>query len=393
MQTISLMEYVGVGSRVIMGPGSVANVVDEIRLLGGSRIMLLTGGKTAKTKLAARVIELLGSLLADNFDLIVEHSGTDIVELAAKRAIDARVDLLLALGGGSASDTAKAVAILLAEGAPLHSHANRFTPPDKLIQQQLNRPKLPILAIPTTASAAEVTPGLGIRAADGHKLLFWDVKVAARTIILDPEANTEVPAKLMATSGMNAVAHCIEGLYSKKRNPIADGLALQGLRLLGQGLPAMMRAPADIDARAQVLYGAHLSGMVIASTRTCLHHGLCHVLGALGGLSHGVANSIMLPHVMKFNARSAASQLRLVAQALGVEVSGLSDEQAADKGVDAIVELQQSIGVPTRLRDSGLQRKLMSSISENVMGDRALFFNPGPAVTPQDVLQILEAAW
>ena len=224
-----------------MGPGSVANVVDEI----------------------------LGPLLADNFDLIVEHSGTDIVEVAAKRAIDARVDLLLALGGGSASDTAKAVAILLAEGAPLHSHANRFTPPDKLIQQQLNQPKLPILAIPTTASAAEVTPGLGIRGADGHKLLFWDVKVAARTIILDPEANAEVPATLMATSGMNAVAHCVEGLYSKKRNPIADGLALQGLRLLVQGLPAMMRAPADIDARAQVLYGAHLSGMVIASTRTC----------------------------------------------------------------------------------------------------------------------------
>ena len=96
---------------------------------------------------------------------------------------------------------------------------------------------------------------------------------------------------------------------------------------------------------------------------------------------------------MKFNARSAASQLRLVAQALGEEVRGLSDAQAADKAVDAIVQLQQSIGVPMCLRDSGLQRELMPLISENVMGDRALFFNPGPAVTPQNVLQILEAAW
>lgn len=388
-----LMEYTGLCTRVVMGPGVLEGLAEEVRRLGGTRVMLITGGKTAKTKLTACASAALGQQLVEVFDAVVEHSGTHIVEQAAKRAAASGVDLLLAIGGGSASDTAKAVAILLAEGAPLHRHANVFTPPDTLIQQHLDRPKLPILAIPTTASAAEVTPGLGIRDADGHKLLFWDPKVAARTILLDPEANLEVPPALMATSGMNAVAHCVEGLYSKRRNPVAEGLALQGLRLLGEGLPALVHAPNDVEPRGQVLYGAHISGMVISSTRTCIHHGLCHVLGALGGLSHGVANSIMLPFAMRFNARVAAPQLKLVAQALGTEVAGLSDADAAEKGIEAIVRLQRAIGVPMRLRDTGLKRESIPSISVHAMGDRALYFNPGPSVTPRDVVEVLEAAW
>ncbi len=387
------MEYVGLGNRVLMGAGTVDKVADEVRLLGGSRVLLLTGRRTGKTKLVARAVASLGPLLVDVFDEVVEHSGTKIVADAAQRAVDKRVDLLLAIGGGSPSDTAKAVAILLAEGAPLHRHANRFTPPDKLIQQQLNRPKLPIIAIPTTASAAEVTPGLGIRDDGGHKLLFWDTKVAARTVILDPEANLEIPVPIMTGSGMNGLAHCVEGLYSKKRNPVADGFAQQGIRLLSRGLRAMVKAPASVEARADVLYGAFVSGLTIASTRTCLHHGICHCLGALGGLSHATANSIMLPHAMRFNMRAAAPQLGLAAQAMGVDVATLADDEAAGRAVEAVVQLQRDIGVPMRLRDTGLKREMLAAVAEHAMGDRALYFNPGPTPTSAEVLQVLESAW
>jgi alcohol dehydrogenase len=331
--------------------------------------------------------------VVETFDEVVEHSGTGIVAEAARRAAAKNIDLLLAIGGGSPSDTAKAVAILLAEGAPLHQHANRFTPPDKLVQQQLNKPKLPILAIPTTASAGEVTPGLGIRDDDGHKLLFWDTKVAARTIILDPEANVEIPVAIMTGSGMNGLAHCVEGLYSKKRNPVADAFAQQGIRLLSRGLRALVKAPASVDARADVLYGAFVSGLTIASTRTCLHHGICHCLGALGGLSHATANSIMLPHAMRFNARAAAPQLKLVAQAMGVDVAALSDAEAGGRAVEAVVQFQREIGVPMRLRDTSLKRELLAQVAEHAMGDRALYFNPGPAPTVEDVRGVLEAAW
>lgn len=387
------MEYVGLGTRVLMGAGTVDKVADEVRLLGGSRVMLLTGRRTGKTKLVARAVASLGSLLVDTFDEVVEHSGTKIVADAAKRAADKRVDLLLAIGGGSPSDTAKAVAILLAEGAPLQKHANRFTPPDKLVQQQLNQPKMPLIAIPTTASAAEVGPGLGIRDEDGHKLLFWDPKLAARTIILDPEANVEVPVPIMTGSGMNGLAHCVEGLYSKKRNPVADGFAQQGIRLLSRGLRAMVKAPDSVEARADVLYGALVSGFTIASTRTCLHHGICHCLGALGGLSHATANSIMLPHAMRFNMRVAAPQLRLVAQAMGSDVAGLSDAESASRAVEAVVQLQRDIGVPMRLRDTSLKREMLAAVAEHAMGDRALYFNPGATPTSAQVMQVLESAW
>jgi alcohol dehydrogenase len=387
------MEYVGLGTRVLMGAGSVDRVADEVRLLGGTRVMLITGRRTGQTRLVARAVAALGTLLVDRFDDVVEHSGTKIVAEAARRAVDHRVDLLLAIGGGSPSDTAKAVAILLAEGAPLHKHANRFTPPDKLVQQQLNQPKLPIIAIPTTASAAEVGPGLGIRDDDGHKLLFWDPKVAARTILLDPEANVEIPVPIMTGSGMNGLAHCVEGLYSKKRNPVADAFALQGIRLLSRGLRAMVRAPLSVEARADVLYGAFASGLTIASTRTCLHHGICHCLGALGGLSHATANSVMLPHAMRFNARVAAPQLRLVAQAMGDDVAALPDAEAAARAVEAVVQLQRDIGVPMRLRDTTLKREQLPAVAGHAMGDRALYFNPGPTPTPAEVLGVLEAAW
>ena len=387
------MEYVGLGTRVLMGPGTVDKVADEVRLLGGTRVLLVTGRRTGKTKLVARAVAALGPLLVDTFDEVVEHSGTKIVADAARRAAEGRVDVLLAIGGGSPSDTAKAVAILLAEGAPLHRHANRFTPPDQLVQQQLNQPKLPIIAIPTTASAGEVTPGLGIRDDDGHKLLFWDAKVAARTVILDPEANVEIPVPILTGSGMNGLAHCVEGLYSKKRNPVAEGFAQQGLRLLSRGLRAMVKEPTSVEARADVLYGAFVSGLTIASTRTCLHHGMCHCLGALGGLSHATANSIMLPHAMRFNLRVAAPQLRLVAQAMGADLPALSDAEAAGRAIEAVVQLQRDIGVPTRLRDTPLKREMLRAVAQHAMGDRALYFNPGPTPTQADVLGVLEAAW
>src|SRR5262245_60030825 len=133
------MEYTGLNTRVVMGPGAIGGVADEVRRLGASRVMLLTGGKTARTRLTAQVVATLGPLLVEFFESVVEHSTTRIVDEAARRAASSRVDLLLAVGGGSPSDTAKAVAILLAEGAPLERHANRFTPPDRLIQQQLVR--------------------------------------------------------------------------------------------------------------------------------------------------------------------------------------------------------------------------------------------------------------
>ena len=387
-------EYAGLPTRVVLADGAVDRVADHVDSAGGTRVMLVCGGKTARSRLVARVKVALGARLVATLDTIVEHSGAGIVEEGARRAAQAGIDLLLAVGGGSASDTAKAIAIVLAEGAPLARHHTVFVPPDRYVQPTLANPKLPIIAIPTTLAAAEVTPGLGIRReSDGQKLLFWDVKLAPRLIILDPVANLEVPVALLATTGMNAFAHCIEGLYSKVRNPISEGLALQGIRLLHAALPAMVRSPQDADARGRALVAAHLSGMVISNARVGIHHGVCHCLGALGGLSHGVANAVFLPHAMRYNLDVAAGQLKLAALAMGLDARGCTDRDAALLAIEATVDMQRAIGVPRRLRDTGLDRTLFPAIAEHAIVDRGLFFNPRPTPSADVVIELLEQAW
>ena len=387
-------EYLGLPSRVVLADGAVGRVGAYVEQAGGTRVLLVCGGKTGRSRLVANAKAALGTRLVATFDTVVEHSGTKVVEEGARLAAEARADLLLAVGGGSASDTAKAIAILLAEGGPLERHQTVFVPPDRYLQQPLLKPKLPIIVIPTTLSAAEVTPGLGIRnEADGKKLLFWDIKLAPRTILLDPAANVEVPISVMATTGMNAFAHCIEGLYSKVRNPISEAMAMQGIRLLHEALPSMARAPQDAGARGRALVGAHLSGMVIANARVGIHHGVCHCLGALGGLPHGVANSVFLPFAMRYNLEVAAAQLKLAAEAMGLDVRGLPEREAALAAIDAAEALKRAIGVPLRLRDTGLDRTLFAVIAEHALVDRGLYFNPRPTTSAAAVVELLEQAW
>jgi alcohol dehydrogenase class IV len=197
----------------------------------------------------------------------------------------------------------------------------------------------------------------------------------------------------MASSGMNGFAHCAEGLYSRLRNPISEGLALQGARLLARGLPAMVREPAQMEHRATVLTGAYLSGLVISNARVGIHHAVCHCLGALGGLPHGVANSIMLPHALAYNLDVAAAELRGLAEAMGVSVTGKSDAEAARAAVDAVAELQIATKVARRLRDTGLDHALLPRIAEHTLSDRGLFFNPKRTTSVEPILSLLEQAW
>lgn len=385
------LDYRNTGTRVLLRPGVVDTVGDEMAALGCERVMVVCGGNTRRSKLFERVMSALGSRAVKVYDQVVEHSSVDMVTQGAALARELRVDGLLAVGGGSASDTAKAIAILLGEGGRLEEHASRFEPPDRFFPKPLPAPKLPLATVVTTASAAEVTPGLGIRDAQGRKLLFWDNTLAMRLIVLDPEANVEVPVPVMATTAMNGFAHSVEGLYSRLRNPISDGLALHSIRLFMDALPRMVQDPASVDARAGVMTAAHLSGMVISNARVGIHHAMCHCLGARGGLSHGVANSVMLPHAMAYNLPVAERELAAMAPALGVP-PGPSREMA-QAAIEQVRALQRQARVPTRLRDTGLDRSLLPAIAQDTMADRGLYFNPRRTDSVEAVVQLLEEAW
>lgn len=379
-------------SKLVCRPGAVASLADEVRAIGARRLMLVSGSRSSRGAAARAVRAVLGELVVAEWNGIPQHSGVQDVTALAAQAHELRIDGFVAVGGGSASDSAKGAAILLAEGGTLADHANVFHPPDRYVQKVLAAPKLPIVALPTTLSAAEVTPGLGIRDEHGHKLVFWDPGVVPRVIVLDAAVTADVPADVFATTGMNALAHCIEGMYSRVRNPVSEGLALQGIRMLREALPRVVADPGDEAAREQALAAATISGLVISNARVGIHHGVCHGLGSLGGLPHGVANAILLPHAMRFNREAATGHLALAAQALGADTRGLTPLQAADAAIAAVEALQRAIRVPRRLSAAGLDRALLPRLAQGAMSDRGLYFNPRLA-SEAEVLALLEAAW
>jgi len=377
-------------TRVVFQPAAVRELGPELARLGARRPLLLSGTRTAASRLYAQARAGLQDLSLREAGGIPQHSSVATVSAIARLAGEHGADALVAVGGGSVIDTAKAAALLLAEGGPLERHASRFVPPDTMVLPPLLQPKLPIVSIPTTVSGAEATGSVGIRAGDGAKLLFSDVQLASRVILFDPVANLEVPAGVLLASAMNGLAHCIEGLYSTGRSPITDELALAGIVRFDRAMRAVARAPADADARGDLMLAGYLGGMVLASARSCLHHALCHVLGASCGVAHGAVNSVMLPFSVRFNAGAAMPQLAAAALRLGVAQSATAAPEAL---VEWVASLQDATGVPTRLRDLGIERAGLRAVAEKALHERGIANNPRRVADPAELEQLLQAAW
>ena len=370
-------------TKTVLRAGAVQALRGELTLLGAQRVLLISSASVRRSDLQAQVLAQLQGLAVFESPSIPAHSSVALVQTLATQAQAHGVDAIVAVGGGSCSDTAKAVAILLAEGGCLADHASRFTPPNQLHVPQLLKPKLPIVTIACTASGAEVTPSLGVRDSDGKKLLFTDPQLASRVVLLDPQANVQVPAALMLSTGMNGVAHCLEGLYSKERSPLAELLALDALQRFAQALPEVHAQPQSVPARAQLLYAAHLSGLVLVNARTALHHAVCHAIGSVTGAPHGQANAVLLPHALRFNHPAVAGALDRARAVL----PGQSDPIAW------VEQLGAQLGVPQRLRDIGVPRQALAQIAHKTMGERGLYFNPRQVLEAGEILHLLEQAY
>lgn len=318
------------------------------------------------------------------FSAIPAHGSVKLVESIASQASAFGCDSIVAIGGGSVSDSAKALAMLLAEGGGLADHATRFTPPSTVDIPLRTRPKLPIISLPATASGAELTPSFGIRE-DNHKLLFWNRNLSSTTVLIDPMLSRDIPLGLLRETGMNGLAHCLEGLYSRNRSIVADGIALQSLRLFAE---AFTDDSLDEDGqRERIVLAGHLSGMVLSMARSCLHHAICHVIGARHGVRHGAANTVILPFALRFNEQAAGA---LLAPALAVlnQVSGARHESVADWVRAAALRL----GLPASLSELGITAADLPAIAEQTMGERGLALNPRTVNDSTEVLSILRQA-
>jgi maleylacetate reductase len=302
--------YDALPGRVVFGAGSVEQLGEEVDRLGGRRVLAIAG-KRAIDGLVGR----LGDRWAASFTDVQQHVPVEAAARAVAAAAEAGADCLVAMGGGSATGMAKAVAL---------EH------------------QAPIVAVPTTYAGSEVTPIYGLTGPEG-KRTGRDPRVLPRTVLYDPALTTGLPPEVTGPSGMNALAHCVEALYAPGANPVTALLATEGARVLHRGLPRAVADPADLAARSDALLGAWLAGAALAAAGVGIHHQLCHLLGGAYRLPHAELHAVVLPHAVRFVAPAARPQLARLAGGLGV-----------DDVAGGIWDLGRRLGTPASLAELGL---------------------------------------
>jgi alcohol dehydrogenase len=378
---------------LLIGPGAAGQpLAGELATRGWGRVYVLASASAVRAGQldALRAGGLAAVEVVGGHTGVRGHAPVEDTQRLAREARELEFDAIVALGGGSVSDTAKGLAAVLAEGGEVVDHCYTFTAPDDYRPKRLDRPKLPLVAVPTTLSGAELTGGAGATTPQGVKRALWDDKLAARVAVYDADVIGQVPAPLLVSTGMNALAHCVEAAYSLTANALSTAVALHGARLLAVGLRAVARGRPDPSELDQLASGTALAGLAILNARVAIGHGVCHVLGGRYGVPHGVANSVMLPAAMTFNLPATRPAQEQVVRAL----AGLGDAAPVPDPAAVVDDLRREIGAPRRLRDLGLMDYAdLDDVAEACMHMRGTYFNPRPVRAARDVRDLLELAW
>ncbi|MEO5852049.1 MAG: maleylacetate reductase [Nocardioides sp.] len=335
--------------RVVFGAGRArTDLADEVGRLGGTRVLLVASDRESglAVDLVARVE------VVHRFSDVRPHVPVEVASAARAAAVDSGADLVLSIGGGSTTGTAKAVALTTG---------------------------LPVVAVPTTYAGSEATPMWGMT--EGRrKTTGTDVRVLPRTLVYDPELSVGLPVALAVASGLNAMAHCVDSLWAPRANPILSAMATEGIRALAPALRGIVRDATDLEARGGCLYAAYLSASTFAGAGSGLHHKICHVLGGTLDLPHAQTHAVVLPHVLALNAPYAPEAAARVAGALG-----------GSDAVVALLGLYDDLGAPRALRDLAMAEDDIDEVVDQVVA-AAPPDNPAP-VTAAAVRALLQRAW
>ena len=327
--------YTAHAYRVLFGSGTLSQLPSEVERLGLSRVLVLATPEQAEN--AQTLAKGLGSRAAGVFAGARMHTPVDVTEQAMAHVAAARVDGLVAVGGGSTTGLAKAIAL---------------------------RTDLPQLVVPTTYAGSEMTPILG-ETRDGRKVTQRSPKVLPEVVIYDVDLTLTLPAGLSMTSGINAIAHAVEAAYAQDRNPVITLMAVEGVSALFRALPRIAEAPQDIDARGDALYGAWLCGICLGSVGMALHHKLCHTLGGTFDLPHAETHTVLLPHAVAYNRTAAAKELAPFERALNVE-----------NLPRALYDLADRVGAPRSLEALGMPEDGLAKAAELALSNP--YWNPRP---------------
>jgi alcohol dehydrogenase class IV len=365
--------------RVLSGAGSVDELPGECERLGAERVLLLSTRSLADSRVEANVREALGERCAAVSRDCAQHVPVDAVDRLIESGRELDPDAIVTVGGGSVTDAAKALAAALAEGLEsaeaLRELRIVFEYPDSLTMPALNREPVPIVAVPTTLSAAEYDGIFGMTHA-GTKDLYLDVRLAPRCVVLDPEATRETPSELWAASGVRALDHAVEIYLSKSPTPVTDAASLHAVRLLFEHLPRSLEDPGDDEARLSCLHAGWLSMLGVDNVTLGLSHGIGHQIGARCGVPHGVTSCVMLPTVLARMVDVMPRRLADLAAVMDPAASSLPEAAAAARAPELVREFVSRLGLPTRLSEVGVTERDFDLIADDAMADFVVAFAP-----------------
>ena len=375
--------YTGYAQEIIFGAGSLERLGEAVDHLGWQRLLLCSTGSLRRGGQIATLEKSLGPRLVATYEHVQPHvpdfQVADVLALARSGAADA----IVGLGGGSSIGMAKAVSFALEE-------------PTSRGSSPLVRPRVPVVAIPTTYAGSEMTPVYGVTHHDrtpARKITVTDPRVTPALALYDPLLTLDLSPSMTASTGINALAHCLEALYSVTRNPLSTAAARAGVQHIASALPRCYDNGSDLDARTEMLTGSMLAATALAHVAMGLHHGICHVLGGTAGVEHGIANAIILPHALRFNLDATAPQLALGAEAMGILADNRSVEASVEEMIERIEALTRRMNLPRRLRDVGVAEADLPRLAQLALESRAVQNNPRPVTGAAQLEEILQAAW
>ena len=373
--------YYGAGARKV--------IAEEVAKRGYKKALIVTDKDLIKFGVADQVIAVLkdANIPYEIFDEVKPNPTVKNVKAGIAAFQAAGADFMIAIGGGSSMDTSKAIGIIInnpefSDVVSLEGVANT------------KKKSVPVIALPTTAgTAAEVTINYVITDEENvKKMVCVDPNDIPTLAIIDPELMLSMPRGLTASTGMDALTHAIEGLITLGAWEMSDMFETKAIEMIAKWLPKAVENPSDIEARDGMATAQYIAGMAFSNVGLGLVHGMAHPLGAYYDIPHGVANALLLPFVMEYNKEAAKAKYRTIAEAMGVDTSSMSDDEAADAAVKAVKDLAIRVRIPQHLSEIGVPESGLPTLAQAAFNDVCTPGNPRQT-NVEEILAIYKKAF
>ena len=376
-------------TRIRYGVGISGKIADFAREMGGSKVFLIADKILMETGALDGVFESFEKANMEYilYTDIVPEPPVKVVDEVANAMRHLSCDICVAIGGGSTIDTAKAVCMLQTHEGSIKDYLFGGS-------KTVTNPCVPLICIPTTAgTGAEVTAASVIDDTEKKvKLSVTHENLIPDLALLDPTLQLSLPPFVTATTGMDALTHAIESYTTLNANLVGDAYAFQAMQLISSNLRTAVSNGSNMTARGNMVVASFLAGVSLLNCNVSVVHGIAQSIGGIAHVPHGLANALILPYAMEINYIGNLEKFRNIAICLGEKVEGLSLRDAAHKSVEAVINLENDIGIPRKLSEVGVTRDMFPQIIEDTMKYRLLAINP-VKITKKHVEKILEAAY